>query len=103
MQYYGHLIYYTHVSVCMHCSICELPEIRLKIASDKELIKQMLSVMLCPSYGDNVADRVVMILLVLSYSFETHSQLISHNEFAETIKNGTATQFVSNEVQDLLR
>ena len=68
-----------------------------------DIIEQMLSVTLCPSFDENVVHSVVMTFLVLSYSPETHSFLIRHHSFMEFIQNETVNERVSVEIQELLR
>ena len=94
---------YNYWCLNLICSLCVLPEIKLKIASNKVIIEQMLSVTLCPFLGDHFAERVVVILLVLSHSPETHSHIILHSTFTEFVLKETVTQKYSDEVQELLR
>ena len=85
-------------------SLCELPEIRLDIASNSQIIEQMYSICLSPSFEHSFIHRVVMVFLDLSYTHETHPYLTSHKEFTAFMKfELTTTGFFSTCTPDLIR
>ena len=56
------------------------------LASNQEVVEQMLSMTFCVNMNISVTHSVVMILLVLAYSPETHPHIIKHNKFAKFLK-----------------
>ena len=66
-----------HMSLSSFSSLAELPSCRLHIAMQTQMIEQMTSAMLSPSYSLFCASIVISTLLSLSYTHDTHKYLTS--------------------------
>ena len=70
-------------------SLCYLPELKLQIVNDNELIEQMMSMTLIPSptelLNQNETRGVLATFLALSHDIATHQPLILHQKFPELI------------------
>ena len=58
-----------------HCSLAEVPECRLKIASTPHVVEHLIDAMLSSTYTYTCARSGVCAIMCLSFSMETHQYL----------------------------
>lgn len=79
------LLFFSFLSpfVLFSKSLCELPETHLQLAMNREAIDQMINVATSNIFDLWTVTSVAILLLVLSYTSDTHSYLLSYR----TIEN----------------
>lgn len=86
--------------------MCELQETHVSFASNDQVMHQMFSIILCPTFDSRTLQLVTIVLLVLSYSTQTHPHLIkqgtAHRLMMATYVNQKLKSFEKQEQSLLL-